>query len=137
MAGGLDVTVLEWTPTRCVLAMPLTRRTRNHVGSMYFGAQMTLADLTVGVLLFQRYPMGPYGGVIRSVQADFVAKAKGNLRSRCELDAGTIVALDEVRTNDSGKVETWIPLRLVDPQDKVVTDLRFLVAIKRFGAPAS
>lgn len=134
LASGLDVRVREWTPTRCVVTMPLKRKTRNHLKSMYFGAQMTLADLTVGILLFQRYPIGPFGGVIKSVQADFRAKAKGDLRCECELDSETLALLEPVRTNPEGKAEAWVPLRLLDPQGQVVTDVRFLVAIKRFGA---
>jgi acyl-coenzyme A thioesterase PaaI-like protein len=135
LAGGLDLRVREWTPTRCVMTMPLTRKTRNHVQSMYFGAQMTLADLTVGILLFQRYPMGPFGGVIKTVQADFRSKAKGTIRCECELDSETASLLDSVRTSEAGKAEAWIPLQLIDPEGTVVTDVRFLIALKRFGPP--
>jgi acyl-coenzyme A thioesterase PaaI-like protein len=132
LAGGLEVRVREVTDSRCEMTMPLSRRTRNHVGSMYIGAQMTLADLTVGVLLFRRFPPGPFAGLIRRVEADFVAKAKGTMTCICELPADAAQALDQVRTNPEGKSEAWVPLRLQDSAGKTVTELRVLVAIKRF-----
>ena len=132
LSRGLDVRVQEISDTRCVLTMPLIKRTRNHLGSMYFGAQMTLADLTVGLVLFRRFPPGPFGGVIKRVEADFRIKAKGLIRCVCELPPEVIDHLEQVRHSDEGKAEAWVPLTLVDPQDQVVTELRFLVAVKRF-----
>ena len=132
LAGGLRTRVVEVSDTRAELFMPLRRRARNHVGSMYFGAQMTLADLTVGVLIFRRFPPGPYGALIRRVEADFLAKAKSGLRCVCTLDAETSAALEAVRTNESGKAEAWIPVELRDDEDTLVTRVRVLGALKRF-----
>lgn len=132
LAGGLEVRVREVTDSRCELTMPVSRRTRNHVGSMYIGAQMTLADLTVGVLLFRRFPPGPFAGLIKRVEADFVAKAKGTITCVCELPADAAQALEQVRTNPDGKAEAWVPLRLQDTEGETVTELRVLVAVKRF-----
>lgn len=131
LAGGLKVHVRHWSPDRCELEMPLSRRSRNHLGSMYFGAQMTLADLAAGVLLFPQFPIGPYAGVIKRVEADFLAKAKGVVRCVAYYPDEARATLETVRTSESGKAEAWIPLDLVDPGDRVVTEVRFLVALKR------
>jgi len=133
LAGGLKVRVRSWSPVECQLEMPLTRRTRNHLGTMYFGAQMTLADLAVGILLFLQFPPGPYAGVIKRAEVDFRAKAKGVIRciARCPDEARA--ELEAVRTSSSGKAEAWIPLELLDESGRVVTEGRFLTAIKRFG----
>ncbi|MFH1807376.1 MAG: DUF4442 domain-containing protein [Pseudomonadota bacterium] len=132
LARGLKLKVEESTDLRCVLSMPVSKRSRNHLGTMYFGAQMTLIDLTVGVLLFQRFPMGPFGGVIKRVETNFLIKAKGTIHCTCELDVATIDHLEAVRTSESGKVEGWVPFKLVDEKQQVVTDGRVQVAIKRF-----
>jgi len=132
LAGGLRVRVVEVTDTRAELAMPFRRRARNHVGSIYFGAQMTLADLTAGVLILRRFPPGPFGALIKRVEADFVAKAKSDLRCTCTLDQETAAALDAVRTNASGKAEAWLPLELRDREGNVVARVRLLGALKRF-----
>jgi acyl-coenzyme A thioesterase PaaI-like protein len=132
LARGLRARVVEVTDTRCELLMPATRRSRNHVGSMYFGAQMTLADLTAGVLIFRRFPPGPYGALIKRVEADFLAKAKGDIRCVCTLPEEASAALEQVRASPDGKSEAWLPLELLDRDGKVVTRLRFLGAMKRF-----
>ncbi len=132
LSGGLGVRVREVTDSRCELSMPLKRKTRNHVGSMYFGAQMTLADLTVGVLLFRRFPPGPFGGLIKRIEADFLAKAKGNIRCVATLPEDVDRTFEQVRTSPEGKAEGWIPIELIDPEGTVVTRVKVLGALKRF-----
>lgn len=132
LTRGMGIQLKELTPTRCEVFMPLKRKTRNHLKSVYFGAQMTLADITVGVLLFQRFPPGPFGGVIKRVEADFTRKAKGHLRCIGELTPELVDLFETVRHNESGKIEDWVPLEIVDQQGKLITNVRCLVAIKRF-----
>jgi acyl-coenzyme A thioesterase PaaI-like protein len=132
LAHGLRVSVVEVTDTRAELFMPLRRRARNHVGSMYFGAQMTLADLAAGVLIFRRFPPGPYGALIKRVEADFLAKAKTGLRCICSVDEEASAAFEQVRTSAEGKAEAWLPLELRDTDGKLVTRVRFLGALRRF-----
>jgi uncharacterized protein (TIGR00369 family) len=132
LANGLGVRVREVTDRRAVLTMPLKRRTKNHVGSIYIGAQMTLADLTAGVLVFSKFPPGPFGALIKRVEADFLAKAKGTLRCVCELPDETNGTFEAVRTSPEGKAEAWLPVELTGPDGEVVTRMRILGAIKRF-----
>jgi acyl-coenzyme A thioesterase PaaI-like protein len=132
LASGLGVRVVDVSDTRAVLAMPLRRRARNHVGSMYFGAQMTLADLAAGVLIFRRFPPGPYGALIKRVEADFLAKAKSELRCTCTLGPEASEVFELVRSSREGKGEGWLDLELRDVEDKLVTRVRFLGALRRF-----
>jgi acyl-coenzyme A thioesterase PaaI-like protein len=46
-------TVLEMTDERCVVKIPLNRRTRNHLGSMYFGTLAVGADVAGGLLAYR------------------------------------------------------------------------------------
>jgi acyl-coenzyme A thioesterase PaaI-like protein len=41
----LRPSVVEASAARCVIRIPLSRRSRNHLGSMYFGALCAGADL--------------------------------------------------------------------------------------------
>lgn len=131
LSGGMHIRVAEWTPTRCVMRLPFLRRNRNHIGSVYFGAQMTLADLAVGILLFQRFSMSEYAGVIKRVEADFKKKGKGELCCVAELSPESERDLEAARDNDSGKAEAWIPVQIFDPEGQIVTEVRALVAIRR------
>jgi acyl-coenzyme A thioesterase PaaI-like protein len=137
LTGGLGMRVHEVTGERAVASLPLRRRTRNHVGSVYFGAQMTLAEITMGLLVFRRYPPGPYSMLVKRVEADFRAKAKGTLRAVCDPGREVLETLDAVRTAADGKAEAWLPVQLLDAGGAVVTEARFLAALKRFGNGAA
>lgn len=133
MCAGLGITVEEVTAGRAVASLPLKRRTRNHVGSVYFGAQMTLAELTLGLLLFTLYPPGPYGMLVKRVESDFLTKAKGRLRATCAPPADVLAALAEVNSSTAGKSEAWVPVALTDvATGQEVSRARFLASLKRF-----
>lgn len=132
LAGGLGIRVEELTDARAVATLPLKHRTRNHVGSVYFGAQMTLAELTMGLLLFKLYPPGPYGMLVKRVEADFLAKAKGRLTATCEPPPEALAALASVEGAADGKAESWVPVTLTT-RDGEVTRARFLAAVKKFA----
>jgi len=132
LTSGMGLKVEVLTDRRAVTSLPLKRRTRNHLGSVYFGAQMTQAEITMGLLLFRRFPPGPWGMLVKRVEADFHARGKGTLRAVCEPDEAAFAALDEARTNESGKSEAWVPVRLEGPDSALVAEARFLAALKRF-----
>lgn len=132
LTSGMGMRVEELSDARAVSTLPLKRRNRNHVGAIYFGAQMTQAEITMGLLLFRHYPPGPWGMLVKRVEADFHAKAKGTLRAVCEPDEATFAALSEARTNESGKSEAWVPVRLTGEDGALVAEARFLAALKRF-----
>jgi len=131
LAGGLGIRVEELSSARAVATLPLKRRTRNHVGSVYFGAQMTLAELTMGLLLFKLYPPGPYGMLVKRVEADFHSKAKGRLTATCEPSAEVLGLLAAVEASSDHKAEAWVPVTLTT-SDGTVTTTRFLAALKKF-----
>lgn len=131
-SGGMGMKVEEVTDQRSVATLPLKRRTRNHVGSIYFGAQMTLAELTMGLLLFKLFPPGPYGVLVKRVEADFHAKAKSGLKAVCAPSPEALETLSARVGGGEGKGEEWMPVQLLDRDGKLVTEARFLAAVKRF-----
>ena len=131
-AAGLGLQVEALSDERSQATLPLKRRTKNHVGSVYFGAQMTLMEITMGLVLFRHFPPGPYGMLVNRVEADFHAKAKGSVRAVCE--PGSVV--EELRraldASAERKAEAWVTVRLVDLEDKPITTARFLAAVRKF-----
>ena len=53
LIGFVRPKLLEMTDTRMVVKIPLRRRTKNHLGSMYFGALAIGADLAGAFQAFQ------------------------------------------------------------------------------------
>lgn len=131
-AGGLGMKVEEVSEWRAIAAVPLKRRNRNHVGSIYFGAQMTLAELTMGLLLFNLFPPGPFGVLVKRVEADFHTKAKTAVRAVCEPDRDELQALKDAVAGAEAKGDMWFAVKLLDAEAKIVTEARFLATVKRF-----
>ncbi len=133
LTGGLGMKVEEVTDELARASLPLKRRTRNHVGSIYFGAQMTLAEITMGLLLFRLFPPGPYGMLVKRVEADFKSKGKGTIQAICQPPAEALEALRAVESSPERKAEAWIPVQVVSKSDgTVITEARFLAALKKF-----
>jgi acyl-coenzyme A thioesterase PaaI-like protein len=130
LSRGMGIRVEELSEHRSAASLSLMRRTRNHVGSVYFGAQMTLAELTMGLLLFAHFPPARYGLLVKRVEADFLAKAKGRLRATCEPGPGPFSELGAAREGSKGKAEAYVPVSL-ECGGKMVAQARFLAALKR------
>ena len=77
--------VMEISNERVVVRIPLMRRTRNHLGSMYFGALSVGADCSVGALamyLIKRQPEN-ISLIFRNFSAEFHKRAEGDVDFCC------------------------------------------------------
>ena len=71
---------------RCVLRVPLTRRTRNHLGSMYFGVLCSGADAAAALLGFRLLARrgGGISVIFKDVRAEFLKRAEADVHFACE-----------------------------------------------------
>src|SRR4051812_28877209 len=79
--------VVELNGERCVIEIPLNRRTRNHLRSMYFGVLAVGADLGGGLLaqhLIDREAGGKVSLVFKDFRAQFLKRPEGATRFTCE-----------------------------------------------------
>lgn len=104
--------VVEDSPDRCVLAVPLTRRTRNHLGSMYFGALCAGADAAAALLALAatRKDAGRFSILFKDVRAEFLRRAEADVLFACEQGREIHELLDRARK--SGERES-LPVRVV------------------------
>lgn len=73
--------VLEVNENRCVVRIPLNWRTKNHLGSMYFGALCIGADVAGGLIAFnlaQRERMD-ISFVFKDIRGEFLKRAEGDV----------------------------------------------------------
>jgi hypothetical protein len=122
----------ELTDTRSQLSMRRSRRVKNHMGDIYFGAEMTLMELTMAALLLKRFPLGEYGILVKRVESDFRARAKSEVRAVCEPSADLLVSLEGELREKGRKTEAWMPVTLLAQDDVVVCEARFLATLKKF-----
>ncbi len=88
----VGASVVELTPERVVVRIPLRRRTRNHLGSMYFGALCVGADCAAGALAMHlmRRRSERISMIFKDFSAEFLKRAEGDVHFCCE--QGTEIA---------------------------------------------
>src|SRR5256885_16138001 len=70
--------VVELTDERCEIRIPLGWRTRNHLGSMYFGALCTGADAAAAVIGLKAVERQRerFSNLFKDVRAEFFKRAE-------------------------------------------------------------
>jgi len=81
----LSPSVVEFGRDRCVIRVPLNRRTRNHLGSMYFGALCAGADCAAAYLALRvTEGIGGFSVIFKDVRAEFLKRAEADVFFACE-----------------------------------------------------
>lgn len=78
--------VVEMSQTRCEIKIALTRRTKNHLNSMYFGALSTGADASGGLIAMRAIQESgqKVGLIFKDFHAEFLQRAEGDVHFICE-----------------------------------------------------
>lgn len=103
--------VVALSPESCEIRVPLSRRTRNHLGSMYFGALCTGADAAAAILgLTVSRGLTGISFVFKDVQAEFLKRPEADVHFSCT-EGRAIRQLLE-KANTSGEREN-LPVHVV------------------------
>jgi acyl-coenzyme A thioesterase PaaI-like protein len=86
LLASVRPSVVELTEARCVVRIPLRRWTRNHLGSMYFGALAIGADCAGGLLAMDQIKRSgkPVSLVFKAFQATFLKRPEADVYFICE-----------------------------------------------------
>ncbi len=122
LVAWMRPTVVDRTEERCELRVPLCRRTRNHLGSMYFGVLCASADMAGGYLVMHeiRRSGQKVSFVFRDFRAEFLKRAEGDVHFICAqgraLAAAVQKAVDEpgTRIEDNVEVIATVPSKFGD-----------------------
>jgi len=79
-------TIVESNDKRSVVKIPLTWRSKNHMGSMYFGALAVGADLAVGLPAIRQMQSGTnrYSFLFKDARFNFLKRPEGDVHFICE-----------------------------------------------------
>lgn len=99
--------VIEMSDARCVILIPLRRRTRNHLGSMYFGALSIGADVAGGLLAVRliRERRARVSLAFKSFRADFLKRPEGDVYFVCEEGARIRALVEKTLSSDERHTE--------------------------------
>ncbi len=108
---------LELSPTKAVIKIPLNYRTRNHLGSMYFGALAVGADLVIGGLAWSLIKKSgkPLNLIFKSFTAEYLKRAEDDVLFICE-EGPAISALIECVVNKQERVNATIAAYALAPK---------------------
>ena len=116
------------------LFMPLDRRTRNHVRSMYIGAMVVGVDMVTGftALLKIRESKRNVILIFKDLKANFLKRAEGNIHYICSEGKAIAAAVEEtIRTGD--RVNLPVPVIATVPDkfgDEPVAEFIITLSMK-------
>lgn len=86
LLASVRPSVVELTETRCIVRVPLRRWTKNHLGSMYFGALAIGADCAGGLLAMDQIKRSgqEVSLVFKAFQATFLKRPESDVYFICE-----------------------------------------------------
>ncbi len=108
--------VIEHTDEKIEIKIPLKRRTKNHLGSMYFGVLAVGADITGGFLAMD--PIQESGRkialIFKDFKADFLKRPEGDVHFICNDGLAIKELVDKVansteRHNYKLNIEAVVP----------------------------
>ena len=136
LLASVRPSVVELSETRCVVRIPLRRRTRNHLGSMYFGALAIGADCAGGMLAMEQIKRsgGQVSLVFKSFHASFLKRPESDVYFICE--DGTAIR-DQVRRaleseeRITGPMSIQAAVKLPDGSFESVAEFILELSLKR------
>jgi len=130
--------VVELSETRCVVRIPLRRWSKNHLGSMYFGALAIGADCAGGLLAMDQIKRsgGGVSLVFKAFQAAFLKRPESDVYFICE--EGTAIR-DQVARSLASEERITEPMhiqaavKLTDGSFEPVAEFTLELSLKRTG----
>ncbi len=130
----VGATIFEISPSRMVVRIPLCRRTRNHLGAMYFGALCIGADLAPGAyaMYLIRKQRARIAMVFKDFQAEFLKRAEGDVHFTCD-QGEEIAALVAQAVTSEARVEKQLDVIATVPSlsDEPVARFKLTISLKR------
>ena len=132
--GFVRARLVECTDQKTVIKIPLTRRTRNHLGSMYVGALATGADVTGAWIAFDYLARTKkkVSIVFKDMSAEFHKRADGDVYFTCLGGPEVMQAFNETiadgeRKNIELKVMATVPSNY---QDEPVATFKMTLSMR-------
>ena len=128
-------TVLDLSDDACVVKIPLSRFTKNHLGSMYFGALSVGADCAGGLIAWNRIEQSGkrIALIFKDFSAEFLKRAEGDVHFACT-QGREISALVERAAASDERQEMTVEITATVPDksgSEPVARFRLTLSLKR------
>jgi acyl-coenzyme A thioesterase PaaI-like protein len=123
-------TVVRLDDEQCIVQIPLNRRTKNHLNSMYFGVLATGADLAGGLVAMKEIAESKKKVALsfKDFHAEFLKRAEGDVHFICtqipeiKKFVAEVIASGE-RMNFPVRIDAIVPSEGVEPVAKFILTL--------------
>jgi len=133
MIGYLSPRVLHLDMNRCEVVIPLRRRAKNHLSSMYFGALCVGADCAGGLIAFEEASKStvPVNIVFKSIRGDFLKRPQADVHFVCE-DGHKARELIEMAVTDGERHECEVGIKAYtySPEEEFVAEFYLTLSVR-------
>ena len=125
--------VIEHTDEKIEIKIPLKRKTKNHLGSMYFGVLAVGADITGGFLAMD--PIQESGRkinlIFKDFKADFLKRPEGDVHFTCNDGLAVKELVDRVsKSSDRHNFKLIIEATVPSISSEVVAKFELTLSLK-------
>lgn len=125
--GTSGILVEELTERRCVVSVKNRKAVQNHIGSVHAVACLLIAESATGYLVGMNVPETSVP-VIKTIKADYVKRAKGDMRAVAELSPEQV---ELMRTQEKGETTVRVTITDGDGKEPVVAEMIWAWTPKR------
>ena len=134
MIGYCRPRVVNVSDTEVVLSIPLNRRTRNHVGSMYIGAMTVGVDFVTGLTAMTIIKKSKKNIVLifKDLKSSFIKRAEGETLFTCNHTKEIEAAVKKV-VDSKQRVNIEVPIIATVPEkfgDEPVAEFTITLSMK-------
>lgn len=134
MIGFIRTRLISISDESCVIRIPLNHRSRNHLGSMYFGALAVGADVAGGLIAWRLIQQSGkrISLIFKDFHAEFTKRAESDVVFRCD-DGKSIQELVKKALEGSERVECPVHIVATCPEttgSEPVAHLKLTLSLK-------
>jgi acyl-coenzyme A thioesterase PaaI-like protein len=131
LLGWIRPTVMEMDEQRTVLKIPLNRRTKNHLGVMYFGAIAMGAEAAVAIRAVQEIQKSGQrvDFLFKDFTANFIKRCEGDVHFVCEQGSEVRDVISKTIQTGQRETKTFRSYAIVPSQDPKEIVAEFTVTL--------
>jgi acyl-coenzyme A thioesterase PaaI-like protein len=126
--------LIELNDENCTVKIRLTRRTKNHLNSMYFGALMVGADLCAGLqaFAFSVQEKKKVSLAFKSCESHFIKRAGSSVYFKCT-EGTQIRELMQIAEQTGERQNKHIHINAFDESGELVAEVSMELSVKVVG----
>ncbi|WP_097459275.1 DUF4442 domain-containing protein [Mangrovitalea sediminis] len=125
--GTAGIRIEALTDQRCVISLANRRRVRNHIGSVHAVASLLIAESATGFLVGMNVPDDRVP-VIKTIKADFVKRAGGDMRVTATLSDEQVRL---IRETEKGETPVQVEIQDGDGREPILIEMIWAWTPKR------